>query len=105
MNFVRGLEHAQLLLKEADEDGRRRALRALKPVGMGALGLGTGLAVGHGLGRVLEKVDPQGPVPGARVAKYLAPAVGTALGVAHSVWRDREQKAIRDALERSDVKP
>lgn len=100
MKFDRCFEHLAKLAEE--EDSGRKYLTALKHVGTGALGLGLGTAVGKGAGHLLGKLDKAGPVPGARIAKWVGPAAGAGMGLAYSLWKQKEHEEIRRALKNSD---
>jgi hypothetical protein len=86
------------LTKMAEEDMGKRRLRALKHVGAGVLGLGLGTAAGKGVGYLLGSLDKAGPVPGARLARWIGPLAGAGTGLAYSLWKQQEQEEIDRAL-------
>jgi hypothetical protein len=98
--FDRCLSHLSKHAEEQEGDGRRY-LNALKHVGAGVLGYGAGTAAGKGLGLLAGKVDRGGLVPGAGIARTVAPLAGAGLGVAYSLWKAHENEAIQRALKGS----
>ena len=96
--FAACMTHLTKESEDKKEDTGRKYLQAAKHMGIGALGFGAGSAVGHGVGRLLERADSAPPVPGARIARWVGPAAGTGAGLAYSLWRTHENEKIRDAL-------
>jgi hypothetical protein len=86
-------------LSKTAEDSGKRYLQALKHVGVGALGFGLGTAAGKGTGLLLGKLDRGGVVPGANVARWVGPAAGAGLGLAYSLWKQKEKEEIQRALQ------
>lgn len=99
MKFGHCFDH---LIKEAEEDSGKKYLNVLKHVGSGMLGFGLGTAAGKGAGHLLGKLDRSGPVPGGNIVRYVGPAAGAGLGLAYSLWKQKEQEEINRALQGSN---
>jgi len=100
--FERSTAFSKKAAEEREDAEGRRYLTALKHIGLGTLGFGTGIAAGRGAGHLISKVSPgQGAARGARVARTLAPVIGTASGLAYSLWKQEEQRRIQRAIQGS----
>lgn len=95
--YQRFFEH-MMKAAAADDEYMQRFGRVLKPLVAGTLGFGVGQAAGMGAGKLLERLDHKAAVPGARAARIIGPTAGMAAGLAHALYKQREQKEVQDAL-------
>lgn len=91
--------------KIAEESKKQKSpyFETAKVLGAGALGMGTGIAVGLGGAHLADHLSQRGfgkPIPKGAIL-IGAPLLGTASGIAYSVYKAREQEAVQRALENS----
>lgn len=88
--------------KIAEEEKKpSKGWQLAKILGSGALGFGVGTAAGMGTGYIADKIYEK--ATGNKIPKPLvlgaAPLLGGAAGIAYSVYKAKEQEAMRRALE------
>lgn len=84
-----------------DEHGPSRAGTVAGHIGSGlagfGLGTGTGLLLGHGINEAYKRVTGRPGVPKSLIYGG-APLLGLGSGIAYSIYKAKEQEAIRRAL-------
>lgn len=94
-------ELLKMAADEAPPSSGQKYLRALKHVGVGLLGLGTGHVLGQGAGHLIGKATGGRPVPGADAARWVFPTAAAASGLAYSLWQQEQKDKVQRALQGS----